>query len=92
MTGEDTKPGLWDRIKAFFLLVWNWTILLAAIAGFLLCLRLTYVFSRNAWESTDAVTTLLFAGGAATCLAGVAFLGWQSWRGIRYLRYRRRQG
>lgn len=84
--------GFWDKVKAFFVALWNWTILLAAIAGLLVCARLTYVFSRSAWESTDFVTSLLFAGGAAAGLAGVAFLGWQSWRGIRYIRHRRRQG
>ena len=87
---QDPEPGLWERIKAFFVLLWNWTILLAAIAGFLLCLRLTYGFWQTAMETPDTDTTLLFGAMAVAAIAGAAFLGWQSWRGIRYLRHRRR--
>ena len=88
---EEPKPGLWDRIKAFFVWLWNWTILLAAIAGFFLCLRLTYGFWASAREATDTDTILLFGAMAVAGVGGAIFLAWQSWRGIRYIRHRRRQ-
>ena len=89
---EDAKPGPWDRIKAFFVAVWNWTILLGAVVGLIICARLSYVFVKSAWISTDTGSTLWFAGLAVLGLAGTVFLGWQSWRGIRYIRHRRRGG
>ncbi len=89
---EEPKPGLWDRVKTLFIGLWNWTILLAAIAGFLICLRLTYGFWATASEATDTDTVLLFGAMAAAGLAGTVFLGWQCWRGIRYLRHRQRRG
>lgn len=88
---EDAEPGLGARIKAFFVAVWNWTILIGAIVGLIICARLTYVFTRSAWNSADLGTTLWFAGLAVLGLAGTVFLGWQSWHGIRYFRHRRRQ-
>ncbi len=88
----DANPGLGARITAFFIAFWNWTILLGAIVGFLVCARLSYVFVKSAWESTDLGTTLWFAGMAVLGLAATVFLAWQSWRGIRYVWYRRRQG
>ncbi len=88
---ETPEPGLWQRIKVFFGWVWHWTILLAAIAGFLLCLRLTYGFWETARDSTDTDTTLLFGAMAVAGFAGAIFLGWQSWRGIEYIRHHRRR-
>ena len=87
----DAKPGLGVRIKAFLVGFWNWTILLGAIIGLIVCVRLTYVFTQHALASTDLVTTLWFAGLAIAGLAGTIFLAWQSWRGILYVRHQRRQ-
>jgi len=88
----DAKPSLWARIKAFFVATWNWTILLAAIAGLLLCLRLTVEFWTLARAATDVGGLLLYWALTAACTAGALFLVWQVGHGVRYLRHRRRKG
>ena len=87
----DADPGLGARIKAFLVGFWNWTILIGAIVGLIVCVRLTYVFTQHALASTDLVTTLWFAALAIAGLAGAVFLAWQCWRGIVYVRHQRRQ-
>ena len=81
------RPGLLDRIKAFFLAIWNWTILMAAGTGLLLCLRLAY----EAWKGVSEVTgseIIPFALMLLGCLLGAGVLAWQIWRGIQYVRRR----
>ena len=85
------KPGLGARIRGFFVALWNWTILLAAIVGMLVCARLAVGFWMTGSESVDIGTTLGFGAMAVAAALAAAFLAWQSWRGIRYLRHRRMQ-
>jgi len=88
---QSAKPGLRGRIKGVFVALWNWTILLFAIAAMLLFIRLAFVSWTSAAAAADTGTIMIFSGlGVGSVAAGV-FLAWQVWRGARYLWHRRRR-
>lgn len=84
------NPSLWLRIKAFFVAGWNWTILLAAIVGAIVCVRLTIGFWSSAEELQGGNEPLFFRLMAGAAAAAAVFLLWQVGRGVRYLWHRRR--
>ena len=83
------KPGWRERIKAFFVAVWNWGILLAAIAGAAIFGRMTVGIwaTADSLPGAEALLFRLLAGGSAVV---AVFLAWQCWRGLRYQWHRRR--
>ncbi len=87
---QSAKPGLWDCIKGFFVALWNWMILLFAIAAMLLFIRLAFVSWNSATTAADTGTILIFGGLGVGSVAASGFLAWQVWRGARYLMHRRR--
>ena len=87
---EQVKPGLRDRIKGFFVALWNWMILLFAIAAMLLFIRLAFVSWNSATTAADTGTIMIFGGLGVGSVAASGFLAWQVWRGARYLMHRRR--
>ncbi len=85
------KPTLWQRITAFFVAFWNRIILLAAVIGAVICVRLAIGFWSTAEELQGGNEPLLFRLMAGAAAAAAVFLFWQVGRGARYLWHRRRQ-
>ena len=85
------KPFLGDRIKAFFVAVWIWAILLAAIAGAVICARLAVGFWSSAEDLPSGGEAFFFRLMAGTSAAAAVFLGWQVGQGVRYLWHRRQE-